>query len=413
MAKSLSAIRYSGAFALLATVAGMASANPPEPGFWLVGLPPSGENGQVGALNQDGSMAAGGNALAASVASFTWTQAGGRFDFGALPGMPLVNYATGLSDNGVVAGTTGAGVKSRAYRWAGSGPPQDLGVPMGTSRSFGTGVSGNGNVVVGYGESGSMGGFAGQAFRWTPASGMQGLGWLKPMSVRSQANGVSRDGSTIVGRNMDFNLTDEAFIWTEATGMQALPNLPNALLSAEAHAVNADGSVVVGDSVGPNNYVNPVRWTKAGVENLTVGSAFQGGVAYAVSDDGNVIGGSGWIWTPATKMMLASDYLALNGVEVPSGYKLKYVYTISGNGLSFGGSARNLLTNQTEGWVATIPAASSCPPDCDENGELNIDDFICFQTLFAIGDAKADCDQSGRLNIDDFICFQTAYAIGC
>ncbi len=56
---------------------------------------------------------------------------------------------------------------------------------------------------------------------------------------------------------------------------------------------------------------------------------------------------------------------------------------------------------------------AACYPDCDGSGNLNIDDFICFQTFFAIGDPYADCDGSGNLNIDDFICFQTFYAIGC
>ena len=51
--------------------------------------------------------------------------------------------------------------------------------------------------------------------------------------------------------------------------------------------------------------------------------------------------------------------------------------------------------------------------DCDESGSLSIDDFICFQTNFAIGDPAADCDASGSLTIDDFICFQTLFAIGC
>ena len=54
-----------------------------------------------------------------------------------------------------------------------------------------------------------------------------------------------------------------------------------------------------------------------------------------------------------------------------------------------------------------------CIPDCDQSGTLNIDDFICFQTYFAIGDPAADCDASGALNIDDFICFQTFFALGC
>ncbi len=57
--------------------------------------------------------------------------------------------------------------------------------------------------------------------------------------------------------------------------------------------------------------------------------------------------------------------------------------------------------------------ASACVPDCDASGTLDIDDFICFQTFFAIGDPYADCDASGSLDIDDFICFQTLFAIGC
>ncbi len=57
--------------------------------------------------------------------------------------------------------------------------------------------------------------------------------------------------------------------------------------------------------------------------------------------------------------------------------------------------------------------ATSCYADCDASGSLTIDDFICFQTFFAIGDPAADCDGSGTLNIDDFICFQTFFALGC
>lgn len=54
-----------------------------------------------------------------------------------------------------------------------------------------------------------------------------------------------------------------------------------------------------------------------------------------------------------------------------------------------------------------------CYPDCDDSGALDIDDFVCFQTLYAVGDPQADCDESGGLDIDDFICFQTHYGVGC
>ncbi len=63
--------------------------------------------------------------------------------------------------------------------------------------------------------------------------------------------------------------------------------------------------------------------------------------------------------------------------------------------------------------IVGVSTGSSCYPDCDGSGTLDIDDFICFQTFFAIADPYADCDASGSLDIDDFICFQTFFAIGC
>ncbi len=59
------------------------------------------------------------------------------------------------------------------------------------------------------------------------------------------------------------------------------------------------------------------------------------------------------------------------------------------------------------------PPKGPCYADCDGNGTLDINDFICFQTFYAINDPYADCDGDGVLNINDFICFQTFYAIGC
>jgi outer membrane protein assembly factor BamB len=54
-----------------------------------------------------------------------------------------------------------------------------------------------------------------------------------------------------------------------------------------------------------------------------------------------------------------------------------------------------------------------CSADADNDGELSINDFITFQTLFALGDASADFDQSGEFTVDDFIAFQSAFALGC
>jgi len=51
--------------------------------------------------------------------------------------------------------------------------------------------------------------------------------------------------------------------------------------------------------------------------------------------------------------------------------------------------------------------------DCNQDGLLNILDFVCFQALFAAGDPDADCNDDGLFNILDFTCFQQAFAAGC
>jgi hypothetical protein len=54
-----------------------------------------------------------------------------------------------------------------------------------------------------------------------------------------------------------------------------------------------------------------------------------------------------------------------------------------------------------------------CYADCDESGELDFFDFLCFQDAFAAGEAYADCDESGELDFFDFLCFQNEFAVGC
>ena len=54
-----------------------------------------------------------------------------------------------------------------------------------------------------------------------------------------------------------------------------------------------------------------------------------------------------------------------------------------------------------------------CYADCDDSGELDFFDFLCFQNLFAASDARADCDRDGALTFFDFLCFQNEFAAGC
>ncbi len=408
---------------------GALSSNAQTAGFWLVGWPPGGTASGVRALSQDGHVAGGASFIPGQVksAAFRWTASTGRDDWGLLPGMPYYTPVQASDGSGqIVAGyMTVEGLPGeRPYRRVGDGPLENLGTLPGQTRCYAWGMSGDGSVVVGHAENGTWTDAYGEAFRWTLAAGMMGLGYLYPNGTLSKAYGVSRDGKTIVGTSQSFGPggPQGAFVWTEAAGMVVLPWLPTAPFASEsARAVNADGTVVVGKSPSAGGWSHAVRWTPTGIEDL-VSPTYSAvhGIAYAVCDDGSIVGGTvfpsgndlAFVWTPELGMLNAADYLASHGVTVPVDYTLRSIRAISGDGLTIAGDARSFLTSQIVGFVATIPG-KLCIPDCDASSALDIDDFICFQTRFAIDDPYADCDSSGALDIDDFICFQTLFSVGC
>jgi hypothetical protein len=54
-----------------------------------------------------------------------------------------------------------------------------------------------------------------------------------------------------------------------------------------------------------------------------------------------------------------------------------------------------------------------CPADCTGDGNLNILDFVCFQSAWKDHQASGDCDHNGLFNILDFVCFQGLFQQGC
>ncbi|MEQ8845886.1 MAG: GC-type dockerin domain-anchored protein [Phycisphaerales bacterium] len=55
----------------------------------------------------------------------------------------------------------------------------------------------------------------------------------------------------------------------------------------------------------------------------------------------------------------------------------------------------------------------ACPADCDDDGDLTVFDFFCFQNAFDAGEPYGDFDRDGALTIFDFLAFQNAFAAGC
>jgi len=69
--------------------------------------------------------------------------------------------------------------------------------------------------------------------------------------------------------------------------------------------------------------------------------------------------------------------------------------------------------------ITGLICPTTCYANCDGSSNppiLNVNDFVCFQNLYAAGSAAANCDGSTTapvLNVNDFICFQNLYAAGC
>jgi len=177
--------------------------------------------------------------------------------------------------------------------------------------SSANGVSADGSVVVGssfdVGYRVYMDSYSG--FRWTQKTGQVNCCGIN--------NGISANGSVIVGSILGNNShtypippfppydPNKAFRWTQETGDVDLGNLGNNSRDSSANTTSADGSVVVGFSGNANGYSEAFRWTQ---ETGMVGlSSLGNSEAKGVSADGSIIIGSSngqaFRWTQETGMM--------------------------------------------------------------------------------------------------------------
>lgn len=297
--------------------------------------------------------------------AFRWTQGTGMVGLGNLPGGDFGSRASEVSGDGSVV--VGYGFSNtnflKAFRWTQGTGMVELGdLPGGGFDNFASGVSFDGSVVVG----GSNTDIGPQAFLWTQAMGTVGLGDLPGGSSLvgenfSWAQGVSFDGSTVVGYSQSAN-GQEAFRWTQATGMVGLGDLPGGTFSSIANVVSADGSVVGGGSNSANGW-EAFRWTQAtGMAGL---GDLPGGIfssyATGISADGSVLvgysesanGQESFIWNSTQGMrslqaVLTNDY----GLDL-TGWFLQQANAISADGLTVVGFGTN-PDGLTEAWIARL-----------------------------------------------------------
>src|SRR5262249_3520240 len=129
-------------------------------------------------------------------------------------------------------------------------PPifQGLGFLPGGNTSYAFGVSADGNVVVGSSNTNTSSGIH-QAYYWTPSAGMVSLSY-PPGTDFTDALGVNGDGSVIVGglepSVIVGGLNDQAFLWTASNGMVSIGGSYTGPFYA--NGVSSDGTVVVGQN---------------------------------------------------------------------------------------------------------------------------------------------------------------------
>jgi probable HAF family extracellular repeat protein len=380
---------------------------PPAPAFIPLGQMPGSTFGTYGnSISGDGNVVVGHGWITGSdAAAFRWTRTGGYENLAAGRADVVDSNAYDVNADGsvVVGYNRKANFEHLGFRWTVGGGMEDL--PMyevadvsgdgtlmvgmnvwrntnGQTGSFGflggnnytsaLGVSGNGQVVVGFSET-SPNRYA-HAFRWTPTGGIQDLGVTN--GTESDARGVSGNGLTIVGEARDGGGFWRAFRWTASLGMRDIGTLGGPM--SAAYDASYDGSVIVGSSLNSSSSgsYRAFRWTATtGMKDLRQ-LLLDAGVtevqnwvllsAGGVSDDGSAIAGYGLSpskqWEPFLAILPVGgatappslSSLTLSPNSVTGGNPSTGTVTLTSAAPS-GGQLVTLSSSNTA--VATVPAS--------------------------------------------------------
>jgi probable HAF family extracellular repeat protein len=407
-----------------------------QPNFRGMGDLPGGQNfSEVWGVSADGAVVVGDSIVSGNVlfggtyAAFRWDDELGLQDIYNLGGIGTICRSYAVNSNGsVVVGSADYGVlgltQIYAFVWTSASGTQEIGdLPGGTSpgRAAARGVSGDGQIVAGQGESDN----GAEPFRYTRNDATWlGLGDLPGGTFGGSAYGMSGDGQTIVGSSIAQDGT-HAFRWTQSDGMADIGHLPvppGIDPFAEAYAANSNGMVIVGLSrslASSNAGWEAFRWTQAtgmvGLGDLPGGAVLS--EAYAMTADGSVVVGKAgvagqcgpfgcqtqpraFIWDAQHGMRDLNVLLPSMGLNT-LGWVLTEARGISANGRVIVGNGI-APSGDNEGWradlgVALTPTCGSADfnHDGDSATDLDIEDF--FRCI--AGDCCASCD-SADFNYD-------------
>ncbi|MFZ4573136.1 MAG: GC-type dockerin domain-anchored protein [Phycisphaerales bacterium] len=404
-------------------------------------LPGGGAYSEAWGLSSSGEVVVGASVVGGSGFSLVldgllWTQESGAQPlFGTTTG-PSARAHGASADGSIVAGVADYGafnpLGSQAFVWSASSGMTLIGdLPGGSApRGVARGISDDGTVVVGIGESA----LGTQAWRYHVPSGVfTPLNDLAGGAAECYAYAVSDDGRVAVGIGRVANGT-RAARWVDAGQPQNLETLPNAAgfePNSAAEAVNADGSVVVGWSRSTNSPqgAEAFLWRQGqgliGLGDLPTG-AFQSW-AYGVSADGSVVvgrasiagpcgpfgcgsEGRAFIWDAANGMRDLQQLATDAGADL-TGWKLTEARAVSADGRVITGNGFN-PSGAGEAWRLSL-APARCIGDFTRDGAVDSDDVISFFGAWDAADPAADVTADGGVDSDDVILFFARWDAGC
>lgn len=259
-----------------------------------------GSNHHWGAsASYDGSVIIGGAATPShATEAFRWAEVGGFQKLGFVPGFSFRSSANQCSGDGsIVVGVSRSDTNGVAFKWTATDGITELPILAGYSYCEASGISKDGNVIVGFCNDGTNGAPrpSVKSFRWTSTNGTEDIGLPTGYYVRA----ISADASTVVGWYWTEIGGIAAFKWNGSGNPTDLGLLPTPFV--DAYSVSGDGSVIVGDTSDEKgtfiwDSTNGIRFLIDVLQNppnsidLT-GWTLRGG---AISEDGKVITGWGY-----------------------------------------------------------------------------------------------------------------------